>query len=342
MLLAALVLAVLRPAQMARTPATARSQTKPRSGAGRSDRPASAELLVEAIIQLLEAGTTPWRREWDSTGGGHHVNLLSGHRYRGANPILLTLGMHLGGSALPYWCGFAEARALGISPRPGSQGVRILRPQVNRSEAPGGADTPDTSAATTLNGVDGSPTERVRVSFRPVVVFNAADLEGEALADLINQRQAASGLAQRSEPERLEAAEAVLGAWPVPVSYGGERACYFPQQLPERQAFHSAAGFYATWAHEVVHSTGHASRLKRDLSGRFGSKAYAREELVAELGAVLLGDRLEIGSAVENHAAYLGRWIELLRETPQVLFQVLGEARRAVELLLPEAGDTHR
>jgi len=342
LLLAALVLAVLRPAQMARTPATARSQTKPRSRSARSGQPTSAELLVEALIQLLEAGTTPWRRDWDSTGGGHHVNLLSGHRYRGANPILLCLGMHLRGSALPYWCGFAEARALGIFPRAGSQGVRILGPQVNRSEGGEGADTSDTSAvATTPTVGDGCPADRVRVSFRPVVVFNAADLEGEALGELISQRQAGAGLAQRSAPERLAAAEAVLGAWPVPVSYGGERACYFPQldriQLPEREAFHSAAGFYATWAHEAIHSTGHASRLKRDLSGRMGSPAYAREELVAELGAVLLGDRLEIGSAVENHAAYLGHWIALLRETPQVLFQVLGEARRAVELVLPEA-----
>jgi len=248
--------------------------------------------------------------------------------------------MHLRGSALPYWCGFAEARALGIFPRAGSQGVRILRPQLNRSEAPGGADTSDTSAAaTTPTGADGSAAERVRVSFRPVVVFNAADLEGQGLGDLISQRQAEAGLAQRSAPERLEAAEAVLGGWPVPVSHGGERACYLPQldgiQLPERQAFHSAAGFYATWAHEVVHSTGHASRLKRDLTGRMGSPAYAREELVAELGAVLLGDRLEIGSAVENHAAYLGHWIELLRETPQVLFHVLGEARRAVQRVMP-------
>ena len=346
MLLAAQVLAVLRPAQMARTPATARSRSKtqPRSRAARSGQPTSAELLVEAIIQLLEAGTTPWRREWDSTGGGHHVNLLSGHRYRGANPILLCLGMHLRGSALPYWCGFAEARAQGIFPRRGSQGVRILRPQVNRTEGVEGSDTSDTSAATPTTGADGSPSEQVRVSFRPVVVFNAADLEGEALAGLVAQRQAEAGLAQRSAPELLETAEAVLGGWPVPVSYGGERACYLPQldriQLPERQAFRSAAGFYATWAHEAIHSTGHASRLKRDLSGRMGSRAYAREELVAELGAVLLGDRLEIGSAVENHAAYLGHWIELLRETPQVLYQVLSEARRGVELVMPEYPET--
>ena len=96
------------------------------------------------------------------------------------------------------------------------------------------------------------------------------------------------------------------------------------------------AAFYATWAHEQVHSTGHASRLKRDLGGAFGKPRYAREELVAELGAVLLGDRLEIGSELQSHAAYLEHWIALLQAEPQVLFQVLGEARQAVELIAPE------
>jgi antirestriction protein ArdC len=299
---------------------------------------------VECLIQLLESGTTPWRREWDASGGGHHVNLLSGHRYRGANPILLTLGMHLRGSALPYWCGFAEAKALGIFPGKGSQGIRILRPQVNRSNAEaGGSATLRSSDAGTESGcVGGTPAERTWVSFRPVVVFNAADLGGDGLGDLIAERQREAGLMARPEPERLAAAEAVLSGWAVPVSYGGERACYFPQldriQLPERQAFHSASGFYATWAHEAIHSTGHPSRLKRHLSGRMGSMTYAREELVAELGAVLLGDQLEIGGAMENHAAYLGHWIELLKENPQVLFQVLGEARQAVELIAPCPG----
>nr|WP_254940713.1 zincin-like metallopeptidase domain-containing protein [Cyanobium sp. Morenito 9A2] len=61
------------------------------------------------------------------------------------------------------------------------------------------------------------------------------------------------------------------------------------------------------------------------------------KELVAELGAVLLGDRLEIGSEIESHAAYLGHWIELLKESPKVLFQVLSEARQAADLICPEA-----
>ena len=107
-------------------------------------------------------------------------------------------------------------------------------------------------------------------------------------------------------------------------------------QARRRASFHSPGAFYATWAHEQVHSTGHASRLKRDLGGAFGKPRYAREELVAELGAVLLGDRLEIGSELQSHAAYLEHWIALLQAEPQVLFQVLGEARQAVELIAPE------
>jgi antirestriction protein ArdC len=290
------------------------------------DGPTAEEKLVASLIELMEAGSAPWRRPWDGSGGGHHVNLLSGHRYRGANPILLTLGMHIRGSALPFWCGFAEARKLSIFPRKGSKAVHILRPQLHSREEP---------------SAGGEVTLRSWASYRPVAVFNAADLEGEALPGLIEARKAAEGVEAKPEPQRLEAAEAVLAAWPVPVSFGGDRACYLPGidriQLPDRASFHSPAAFCATWAHEQIHSTGHESRLKRDLGGAFGKARYAREELVAELGAVLLGDRLEIGSEIESHAAYLGHWIELLKESPKVLFQVLSEARQAADLIYPEA-----
>jgi antirestriction protein ArdC len=291
--------------------------------------------LVASLIALMEAGTTPWRRPWDAGGGGHHVNLLSGRRYRGANPVLLTLGMHGRGSRLPYWCGFAEARARGLAPRRGSKAVHVLRPLQppprtgeRRAEAEPNADPRAT------------PAPQAWIHERPVAVFNAADLVGDELVALIAQRRFCEGLDQRPEPERLAGAEAVLGGWPVPVSHGGDQAAYLPQgdriQLPERCAFSSASALYATWAHEAIHSTGHPSRLSRDLSGRFGSRSYAREALVAELGAVLLGDRLEIGSQVEHHAADLSHWIVLLRERPQVLVQVLGEACRAADLIAPE------
>jgi antirestriction protein ArdC len=296
---------------------------------------------VASLIALLEAGTTPWRREWDAAAGGHQVNLFSGRRYRGINPVLLQLGQHLRASSLPYWCGYAEARARGLFPRKGSKAVHVLRPQLHpgRSvEAPGCAgEQEEKRQATSAGGW---------VSYRPLAVFNAADLEGEALAGVVQARRAAYGLRCRPEPERLAAAEQALSSWLVPVQFSGDQACYLPAtdqiRLPARTCFHSAAALYATWAHEAIHSTGHPSRLARDLSGGMGaagdgSRAYAREELVAELGAVLLGDRLEIGSDASNHAAYLAGWVGLLQQSPRVLLQVLSDARRAADLVCPEA-----
>jgi antirestriction protein ArdC len=263
--------------------------------------------------------------------------------------VLLTLGMHLRGSSLPWWCGFAEARARGLHPRRGCRAVHVLRPQRISAQAEENADREEDDAGRTGGTTPASRTGGIR--FRPVAVFNAADLEGESLARLIAERRRQAGLASRSEPERLQTAEAVLRAWPVPVRHGGDQACYLPSldriHLPTREAFHSAAALYATWAHEAIHSTGHPSRLGRDLSGsatggEAAQRAYAREELVAELGAVLLGDRLEIGSDGRNHAAYLSHWVELLRESPRLLLQVLGEARRAVDLIAPEASSPSR
>ena len=293
----------------------------------------TAETLVAGLITLLEAGTSPWRREWDPASGGHHVNLRSGRRYRGTNPILLTLGMHLRGSQLPYWCGWGEARSLGLSLRQGCKAVHVLRPLVHqRARRPG----LDRAAQQTAAGESAD----IWVSYRPVAVFNAADLEGEALPQLLEQRAAKARALARPEPERLAAAEAVLQHWPVPVVHGSQRACYLPAAdrivLPPRSAFDSAAALYATWAHEAVHSTGHPSRLDRDLSGGPSSASYAREELVAELGSVLLGDRLEIGSDLANHASYLASWVAMLNASPQLLLQVLGEAKRAVDCIAPE------
>jgi len=107
--------------------------------------------------------------------------------------------------------------------------------------------------------------------------------------------------------------------------------------MPSPEAFESREAFAATWAHEQIHSTGHADRLARPMGGTYGSRAYAREELVAELGALLLCQRLEIGTEFQNHAAYLSNWIEVLKEGPRTLFQVLSQARQAADLIAPKA-----
>ena len=90
----------------------------------------------------------------------------------------------------------------------------------------------------------------------------------------------------------------------------------------------------------MVHSTGHGSRLARGIGNAHGSADYAKEELVAELGAFLIGSRLGIGSNVENHAGYLSHWIKVLRQEPKYLLKALSEANKAANLIAPVTTNT--
>jgi antirestriction protein ArdC len=312
------------------------SGTPRRSKAADSASSPEAKLACD-LIALIEQGTAPWRREWQGHQGAHR-NLLSAHEYRGSNPLLLEFGALLKGHTLPLWLGAAQAKAKGWFPRKGTSAVRILRPQLNQREQLDGDGAP-------LRSAEGEPLTSCWVSYKVVPVFNAADLIGtSAEAEEALQRQIAAALEQAGQPRsvatRLEHAERVLEAWPVPTVFGGAVACYSPGAdriaMPLPQAFLSREAYASTWAHEQVHSTGHCSRLDRPQGGTFGSDAYAREELVAELGAVIVCQRLQIGSDFQNHAAYLAHWAELLREKPSVLFQVLSAARQAADLIAPE------
>jgi len=309
--------------------------TKPRTkGRKAYDGPKPEEKLCADLVALLEQGTAPWRRPFQGEAG-HHRNLMTGAEYRGGNPLLLELGGLMRGHSLPLWLGGAQAKAEGWYPGKGCTAARILRPQLNKREEEG--INPDTGNAETVL--------KAWTSYKVVPVFNAADLvgaTGETAAALAERIAAAIGQTKPKEPAaRLEAAEAVLEAWEVQTAYGGAQHCYLPGldriSMPNPEAFESREAFAATWAHEQIHSTGHADRLARPMGGTFGSKAYAREELVAELGAVLLCRRLEIGSEFENHAAYLANWVEVLQEGPRTLFQVLSQARQAADLIAPEA-----
>ena len=297
--------------------------------------PTAEEKLCSELVQLLEQGVNPWRRDWAQLGQqGQHRNLLTGANYRGSNPAVLEMYSACRGFTLPLWLGGAQAKAKGWFPRKGSKGCYVLRPQLNKRQLEDENGQP-------LLSPDGSPSIAAWVSYKPACVFNVADLVGgdEASQQALNDAIAAAtgAVVVRSEPDRLAGAEQVLSSWPVPTSWAGDRACYSPTAdsitMPTRAQFSTAAGLYATWAHEQAHSSGHSSRLARDLSGGFGSTTYAREELVAELAAFLICNRLEIPSSTENHVAYLGHWASVLKEGHKVLFKVLSDATKAANLI---------
>ncbi|MBQ9566103.1 MAG: DNA primase, partial [Synergistaceae bacterium] len=140
--------------------------------------------------------------------------------------------------------------------------------------------------------------------------------------------------------EADEKAERIIADSGAEVRFGGSRAFYRRSedfiQLPRMEFFENTEGYYATALHELTHWTGHESRLNRDTSG-FGSPAYAREELIAEMGSMFLSAETDIPQTpghFANHAAYVESWISLLKGDLNTLFKAASEANKAAEFLL--------
>jgi antirestriction protein ArdC len=123
------------------------------------------------------------------------------------------------------------------------------------------------------------------------------------------------------------------------IVHGGDRAYYQPAedriQLPPPEQFRSSEGYYATALHELTHWSGHKSRLDRDLSGRFGTAAYAAEELVAEIGAAFLCVKAGVTAEPrEDHAHYLKNWIAVLKADNRAIFTAASAAQKAADYLV--------
>ena len=146
----------------------------------------------------------------------------------------------------------------------------------------------------------------------------------------------------------IEACEAIVAGMPQrpPILESGQGAFYRPATdevfMPPLRAFDSAEMFYSTMFHELSHSTGADSRLARPdaFAGRFGSEPYAKEELVAELGAAFLCARAGIAPAtLEDSAAYLANWLKKLREDKRLIVTAAGAAQRAADFIAPDSLD---
>ena len=169
--------------------------------------------------------------------------------------------------------------------------------------------------------------ERPRVM--GAVVFNAEQIEGLPPAPL---------RPVRPEWERHSQAETILGNSGVPIHHApGDRAFYRLAEdaitLPKRDQFPSGDRYYATALHELGHATGHPSRLARDMAHPFGSEGYAREELRAEIGSLMLGEQLGIGHDPGQHAAYVASWIKALENDPREIFRAAADAEKIVKLV---------
>jgi antirestriction protein ArdC len=277
--------------------------------------------VTARIIADLEQGVRPWMKPWhvEHTAGRITRPLRhNGTPYRGINVLLLWGEAMEKGYAAPLWMTYKQAQELGAQVRKGERGALVVyADKISRTE------TDDAGEASV----------RQIPFMKGYTVFNVEQIDGLP----------AHYYAQPANPlpvsERIAQAEQFIAATAAAIRHGGNQAYYAPArdliQLPPFEAFRDKESYYATALHELTHWTRHPSRLERDFGRqRFGDEGYAREELVAELGASFLSAALDITPEIrDDHAAYLGHWLTVLKSDKRAIFQAAAHAQRAADYL---------
>jgi antirestriction protein ArdC len=277
--------------------------------------------VTDRIISDLEQGIRPWMKPWASQHAAGRITQPLRHNgtpYRGMNILLLWGEAMAKGYAAPIWMTYKQSQELGANVRKGEHGSLVVY-----------ANT----VSKTETNEQGEDVEREIPFMKGYTVFNVEQVDGLP----------AHYYAHPENPlplsERIEHADRFMTGTGATIQHGGNSAFYAPArdvvQLPPFEAFKDRESYYATALHELTHWTKNKSRLDRDFSGkRFGDHGYAREELVAELGAAFLCADIGITPEVrEDHAAYLGHWLTVLKEDKRAIFSAAAHAQRAADYL---------
>ena len=289
--------------------------------------------FADAIIEQIRKGTAPWQKPW---GPGERVlpaNVDTGRAYAGGNSLHLAAVQQERGYADVRWGTYRQIQARGGQVRKGERGTRILSFRDHRKIAvTDGRGRP-------VRDKEGKRVYRHERLPTPIVrqytVFNAEQADG------LPARPAPT-------PEPLwkvhQEAERVLADSGVPVRHVvGDRAFYSLNNdeitLPERMQFPSANHYYQTALHELGHSTGHPERMNRatltqGMADGFGSPAYAKEELRAEISAMMTGERVGVGHDPSRGAAYVEAWVAALKEDPREIRRAAADAYKISDFVL--------
>lgn len=278
--------------------------------------------VAETLIAMMREGVAPWSKPWvcsSTLDPNSPHNGSTGRHYRGFNRLYLGMVMHANGWTDPRFVTFNQCRNMGGKVVKGSKGTPVIfnSPMEKKDKA------------------TGEVVDRYWVLKR-FVVFNAAQVEGiewEPLLDPV-------------DPDLFDAhddAQHLADSWfeaeGISLSHGGDRACYSPLfdsiQMPHGADFTTPEHYYQTLFHEMIHSSGHSSRMDRLDLDTFGSENYAKEELVAEIGAAMLYATAGLDrDLMEHSAAYLKAWADRLEDDPGILVTAANAAERAANYVM--------
>lgn len=277
------------------------------------------ETITNRIIESLERGVVPWRKQWKARASGSPFphNFATGKTYRGINFFSLLCSPY----SSAEWMTYKQAEAMGAQVRKGEHGSPVVFWKFERGKV-------------VKNPRTGEERESGPM-LRQYTVFNVEQIDGlqpELPLDAPAFDPVASAQA---------IADAYMASDSHPsLAHGGDSAFYLPTrdhvQVPHPGAFTSPAAYYATLFHEFAHSTGHVKRLDRKLAGGFGSRDYSDEELVAEFTASFLSAEARVSNdqLLDNSAAYIGGWLEKFKGDARVAVHAAQRAQKAADYIL--------
>ncbi len=288
--------------------------------------------VTDNIVALLEKGVAPWQKPWDvQFNSAMPVNPTTDRAYRGGNAVhLLAVGIQRNYED-PRWMTYKQASEQGWQVKRGERGTQIefwdVKPQREDSTNPKNKEDRQTSGDRTKADDPAS-----RLVHRVYTVFNANQIDGVPAL-----------IPKEAKPfEVAEAGERILANSGAKIHHDQADNAFYSRQkdeihLPPPPAFKDAAGYYGTALHELGHWTGHPSRLNRwtmEENYKFGDTRYAKEELRAELASVFLAAEKGIPHDPQSHAAYVGSWIQALKQDKNEIFRAAHDASKAADLLL--------
>jgi antirestriction protein ArdC len=276
--------------------------------------------ITAKILRELELGVMPWRKPWDGARTGPVLpRRATGENYRGVNVIILWSAALERGYASPYWLTFNQAVKLGANVRKGERGEIVVYYGQGKRKRLAGAGT------------------EVEDAFRFLkwyVVFCADQIDNlpARFHPKVLEQEILPIAAHEAWFEKLDIARIVTR----------DLACYIPSRdvigMPPLAAFDTADDYAATLNHESVHATMAPHRVGRDMGKKFSTHALAAEELVAEIGASLLGAHLRLPPHhIHDHASYIGHWMKLLADDKRAFLTAAAQAQVAVDWLLAKS-----
>lgn len=285
------------------------------------DRASLYQEITGKIIAELKQGRVPWVQPWGGAGLtaplGLPQNAATGRKYSGINILILWSAVAERGFSGQRWLTFRQALALGGHVRKGEKGTTVVFadrfiPERERARAKGAGEEPE-----------------IIPFLKRFTVFNIDQCEGLPAE--------AAPPPPLPEHQILPQVEALIKVTGVDLRIGGDRAYYDVTadiiRVPPPQAYFEPINWHRTVLHEMVHYTGHVSRLNRDQSGAFGSSAYSFEEIIAETGCAFLWASLSITPTV-RHSDYIGAWLDVLRENDRAIIRAASAASKAADYLL--------